>query len=154
MENRLSECSTGRLLPWLCPVHASQAPPVMSPVCIFPVANDNARVQQRAAYGPEHGCDLAWRQQIVDIDGDLSPLQRECAAVVLARALARWLRAGRGRHAARKGYVSSDKMWCNRGSTMGAASAPLGQAIAREMNHSDAYSIWYRGSTAEGVRLR
>lgn len=68
-------------------------------------------MQQRAAYSPQHCRDLARRQQIVDIDDDLGPLQRECAAVILSRGLARRLGAGGGGHI-------EDKMWCNWGIDM------------------------------------
>lgn len=93
VEDGLLEGAPGRFLHRLGPVHARQAAPVMAAVCILSVADDDARVEERAAYGPQQRRDLARRQQIVDMDDDLGPLQRE----VLRWFWPELLRAGLGR---------------------------------------------------------
>jgi hypothetical protein len=46
MKHCLSECASGRLQLWLCPVHASHITVVMSAISILSVANNNTRVQE------------------------------------------------------------------------------------------------------------
>jgi hypothetical protein len=97
MEHCLSKRSAGRLQPRLGPVYACQTAPVVAAVCVFAVADDDARVKQRAAYSPEHGRDLAGGQQVVDMDDDLGALEGEGAAVRVGR-LARRLGTAGGGH--------------------------------------------------------
>ena len=102
MEESLAEGAARGLLSRLCVVDPTDTALIVTPVGIFSVANDDARVQQRAAHDPEHGRHLARREQIVYVDLDLSPLQREGAAVGCG-ALADRFGAGRGRHGGAKG---------------------------------------------------
>lgn len=95
VQNSLLESATGRFLARLRPVYASQVPPVVSAICIFPVANNDARVQQRAANGPQYSCNFARGKEVVDVDKDLCPLERKSTPVV-ARGFAGGLGAGGG----------------------------------------------------------
>lgn len=81
VEDRLSERTTGWLQPWLGPVHPGGVPPVMPAVCIFSISNDDAGMQEGASNGPQEGRDLARRQQVVNVDGDLGALHGQGVAV-------------------------------------------------------------------------
>ena len=102
VEEGLAEGAARGLLSRLCVVDSTDAALIVAPVGILSVANDNARVQQRAAHDPEHGRYLAGREKVVDVDLDLGPLKRESAAVGCG-ALAGRLGTRGGRHGGRMG---------------------------------------------------
>jgi len=97
MQYFLSKCATWRFLSRPCAIYSSQATLIMASVIILPVSNDNTRVQEGAANGPEKCRHLPWRQKVVNMYLNLSPLKRESISVV-GGALAGGLRARRGRH--------------------------------------------------------
>lgn len=135
VEDGLLEGAAWRFLAGLCPVDARQVPPVVAAIGIFFIANDDARVEQRAANGPEDGRDFAWGKQVVDVDDDLGALERQCAAVV-ARAFASRLGAGRrGRHSGRvcaTWWSSGARSWGGIGMRAPISKGRMSQRIEQE----------------------
>jgi hypothetical protein len=60
MQKRLSKGSAWWFLAGLGVVDSTDARLIVSAIGIFSVANNDTRVQERAADGPKHGRHLAW----------------------------------------------------------------------------------------------
>ena len=60
MQKRLSKGSAWWLLAGLCVVDSADARLIVSAIGILSVANNDTRVEERAANGPQHGRHLPW----------------------------------------------------------------------------------------------
>ena len=74
VQNGVPEGSSRRLLSRFCPIDAGQVAPIMSAICIFLIADDNTRVEERAADCPQYCRDLAGREEIVDVYDNFASL--------------------------------------------------------------------------------